>query len=463
MSSFFMGKLYPIIFAIIISVGHLSELEIYSAAVCIFLAALAFLTCRSIRPMLITIPAFIFQVTRAHSPATPDFSDYYFTEWRLYIVIILGIIAVLSIVFFIAKNKLYRKLSFTKTRLLIPLLILSVAFLTNGLGAESWTPAALAFGAGQILIYLILFLLFYLGFSEEDTKEALVDYFCYVTLIIAYMILVQMAALFISGTVLSETGAIIKTEIHLGWATCNPLGAILVSLIPMLFYGAMTKRMGWFYFITAVLVYIAAVSTCSRNALLFGTITFVACLLVACFKSSGKKRVVFVAVSVLGLALVATATIIYIDKIRVIFESFVNQGIDNNGRFNLWGGAWKHFSENTVFGSGFFSLNDTEVYESIAIMPTAAHNTILEFLYATGGFGLVAYVYYRAETVRVFLEHPSPLKTMLALATFTVVAESLLDVFVFSFYPMLYPMAALAIACHINDVSDRDKLALPCA
>ena len=97
LNGFFMGKLYPIVFAALVTLGHITGLEFYFNFVSLSLAVTALLVCRSVRPMLITIPAFIFQVSRGHSPANPDYSDYYFTEWRLPVLFILGAIAVFAI------------------------------------------------------------------------------------------------------------------------------------------------------------------------------------------------------------------------------------------------------------------------------------------------------------------------------------------------------------------------------
>ena len=262
LNDFFMGKLYPIVFAAVVTVGHITGLEFYFNFLSLALAVTALFLCRSVRPMLITIPAFIFQVSRGNSPANPVYSDYYFTEWRLPVIILLGAVAAFAIVFFIVKNRLYRGLSIRKTRLLLPSLVLSAAFLLNGLGSQSWTPEALAFGAGQLLIYLLVFYLFYLGLSEEKDTEELIRYFCYVTLVISYMILIQMGHLFLFGDVMSEAGSIIKENIYLGWATSNPIASVLVALIPMLFYGAMKQKRGSIYLITALLVYSAVLLTC---------------------------------------------------------------------------------------------------------------------------------------------------------------------------------------------------------
>ena len=449
-----MGKLYPLVFAAVVTVGHITGLEFYFNFISLTLAVTALLTCRSVRPMLITIPAFIFQVSRENSPANPIYSDYYFTEWRLPVIIALGCIAVFAIGFFIVRNRLYAGLSIKGTRLLLPTLLLSLAFLLNGLGSQSWKPEALAFGAGQLLIYLLVFYLFYFGLSRERNVEELLEYFCYITLVMSYMILLQLGHLFLFGDVFSDAGSIIKENVYVGWAISNPLASILVGFIPVLFYGAMKAKRGWIYLVTALLVYAGAIATCSRNALLFGTLVLVFCITVSCIKS-GKRRPMFVVTLVLGVALTALLAVVMRERLALIFDSFIKHGMSDNGRFELWGHAWRLFSENWLFGAGFFTLGDLyDVYISIAIMPTMAHNTVLELLSSAGIFGLLAYAYYIADASRLLINKPSLTKTMLGLAALAVVAESLLDVFVFCFYPMLYPMAALAMLCHIEDMRE---------
>ncbi len=454
LSAFFMGKLYPLVFAAVVTLGHITGLEFYFNFLSLALAVTALLVCRSVRPMLITVPAFVFQVSREHSPANPVYSDYYFTEWRLPVIIALGSIAVFAIVFFIVRNRLYRRINIRKTRLLLPTLVLSLAFLLNGAFSETWKPESLAFGAGQLLIYLLVFYLFYLGLSVEKSTEELIEYFCYITLVMSYMILIQLGHLFLFGDAISEAGSIIKENVYLGWSTSNPLASILVGFIPVLFYGAMKAKHGWIYLVTALLVYAGAVSTCSRNAFLFGTLVLIVSIVFACFKS-GKRRPMFVATLILGAAAALVLFLVMREEIVLIFHSFIKYGTSDNGRFKLWGHAWRLFAENKLFGAGFFTLGEVydDVYISIAVMPTMAHNTVLELLGSAGAFGLAAYLYYIVDASRLVIDKPSLIKTMLGLAAFTIVAESLLDVFVFCFYTMLYPMAALALLCHIEDMN----------
>ncbi len=453
--SFFMGRYYPIAVAAVVTLGHITELEFYFNIINILLAVTALCICDSIRPLYIVFITFAYQVTKAHSPAIPAYSDYYFTGWRLPVVIILGAIALFGIVYFIVKNRLVFKLNLRKTRLLVPLLMLSAAFLLGGAFSETHSLRGFVFGATQVLIYLVLFMLFYLGLSEDERAEDTVDYLVYIALVVAYTLMAQMLHLFIFGDAISG-GGINKDNIHLGWATANPLGAIFVSLIPLLFYGAIKKKNGWLYLVTATLAWIFGVLTCSRNALLFGTLVYIACLVLACFKG-GERRKRFIGLVSLGAVLCLVLAVFLREELGRIFQSFAEFGFDNNGRFKLWAQAWSLFCDNPLFGSGFFSIIDPDVYIAVEAMPTMAHNTIFELLASMGIFGLLAYAYYRFEILKMAFIRPSLQKSLLTLAVFTVALQSLLDGFIFFYYPMFLPLASLAVLCRVCDREEKTE------
>lgn len=456
-ASFFMGKLYPLVLAVIITAGHLLECEMLSATVVILMILLQLCICDSTRPLFIAVATFVFQVTPDNSPANPILSNYYFTEWRLTHVIVLVTLLVVGLVAFSVRKRIWRKLSFKETRLLLPLLILLIAFSANGLFSETWNVGGLAFGVATGVFYLFIFLLLYLGISEEENERELIDYFTYIALVILIMMLVQLVHLFITGDVILD-GSIQKSKVFLGWATCNPLGSMFVTLIPILFYGAMTKKDGLLYFIAATASLLAAISTCSRNALLFGTLTYIACLIIAAFAAPKKwqRSAVKILICVGAVSVIPIAIILW-DKISVLFSSFLNQGADDNGRFHLWALALDQFSKNPVFGGGFFTLDNESVYVAIEVMPTMAHNTPLELLSSTGVVGLACYLVYRVATVMPLLDRPTLGKTMLGFSYLVIAVSSLLDVFVFSFYTMFVPMIAMAIVCRIYDIQCKNK------
>ena len=104
-----------------------------------------------------------------------------------------------------------------------------------------------------------------------------------------------------------------------------------------------------------------------------------------------------------------------------------------------------------LFGAGFFGL---ELGEAVS---NFAHNTILQMLGACGLFGIVAYLLYRIETVFLYFKRPSLFKTMLGIGALTIVVASLLDIFLFSFFSMIYHSALLALTCVINRVEDDES------
>ena len=446
---FFMGRYYPLAVVLIVTLGHLSGLEFYLNIINILLATLALCICDSIRPLFSVVITFLYQINLQHSPGVPTYSDYYFTGPRLIVVLILGALLIFGILYFVWKNKIFLKLDFKKTRLLVPTLLLSFAFLMNGAFSGSHSKEGLIFGATQILVYLILFLLFYLGTSERESADELVDYLVYLALVVFLALAIQLAYLFVFGDVISG-GEINSDNINLGWTTKNPLGAIFVSLIPLLFYGAIKKKNGWIYLVSAVMAWVCSVLTCSRNSLLFGTVIFILCLLVSCFKG-GERKKRFTYLTIIGACAVLVMALVLRNQLASLFESVLKMGFDNNGRFKLWEQAWSLFCDNFLFGSGFFSIVDPEVYVSAEFMPTFAHNTIFELLASMGIFGLLAYGYYRFEIIRMAFVSPSVKKTFLTIAVMTVALQSLLDVFVFCYCPVFLPMAALAVLCRVSE------------
>ena len=423
-----------------------------SATVVLLLLTLQLCICDSVRPTFIAVATFLFQVTLTNTPAYPTFSDYYFTEWRLPHIIILGALLLAAIVFFVVRKKLWRGLRSRNTGLMLSLLLLTAALLLNGFGSDTWTPDGFLLGALIGLFYLFVFTFFYLGISEENDENELLDYVTYIAFIITLMLIAQLVHLFITGEVIVD-GSIVKNSVLLGWATCNPLGTMFVTMIPILFYGAMTKKNGIIYFLATTASLIAAISTCSRNALLFGVLTYGVCLLIVAFGAPRKWQRIAGRIAIgIGVAGAIAAGVIFWDKISLLFASFLNQGSDDNGRFYLWALAWDNFMENKIFGAGFFALGSELTGVTVEGMPSMAHNTVLEFLSSTGVIGTAAYLFYRVRTIMPLIERSTLGKSMLGFTYLIIVLTSLLDVFVFAFYPMFFPMIAMAVACRIYDI-----------
>ncbi len=442
-SAFYMGKTYPLIISLLTAIGSIFNIEFYFAILHIALAIGAFLLSKSIRPLFISFITFVMQISIKHAPAYPTHSKYYYTGWRLPVFIAMVALVVCAIIFFIVKNKIYRKISFKSTPLLLPLILLSTAFLLNGLFSEKWVFQNLLWALLNIFVFLVIFILFYHGLSDEDSAESLADYFSYISALVALIIISEVSALYLSGKVIID-GTVIKENVALGWGIWNLIGVSLAVLIPMLFYGVHNSKYPWFYFAVATLTYIFAILSMSRNALLASSIVYPVCVIISCFKGKNKKA--FRVVTLLGIIAVIAFAIIFREKIYTILLDYFERGFSDNKRFELWGAAYDNFLKSPMFGNGFmgFDVSDELLY-SFGLQGKQAHNTILQLLSATGIVGLFAYLYYRYHTLKPVFRRPSLKKTLVLLSILVLLFESLLDNFIFNVYPMFYYTVALVI------------------
>ena len=73
--NFFGGKLYPLLMSALILIGYFFNIEAYTATLNMLIVSVAFLSSRSIRPMMFFALTFFYQMTVTNSPMDPIKSD----------------------------------------------------------------------------------------------------------------------------------------------------------------------------------------------------------------------------------------------------------------------------------------------------------------------------------------------------------------------------------------------------
>ena len=437
---FYMGNIYPAIVAAMVLIGNVTGLEYYINLIHTVLILGAFVFCPSIKPIIISLCTYVFQISLKNSPCHPNYSDFYLTGWRLPVSVIIISLTALGFVFFFVKNKIYTRLTPKKTPLFIELCLLSFAFLINGAFSGKWVLGDVIFGFVNICVYFFLFLIVYHGL-EGDGYEDLVSYLCYLALLIALVLIGEMGYLFISSDNIFVDGAIDKESVLLGWGIWNLIGVSLSVLIPLLILGVQRNKFPWLYFAVATLIFITAVLTMSRNALVFATLAYCFSVLISCFV--GRFKLVFRIITAIGILMIVGFAVLFWDKIYSLLGDYFERGFSDNGRYNLWMLAFENFKSSPIFGNGFYGFDvETAVFGPL---PKQAHNTLFQLLSATGVVGFVAYFYYRAKTLLPFVRRPSMVKTYLGMSILVLLFGSLLDNFIFNVYPMFLYIVTLAV------------------
>ncbi len=446
--AFYMGRLYPLVVCALVLLGSVTGLEMYFNFLVAGLFVSSLFICTSTRPMIVSLCTYIFQLSAKNSPSLINNSDYLYTGWRLWALAISILSIFVGAFYFFFKNKLYRRICIKRDRIILPIAVLCVAFLLNGAFSDSWVPMSLIFAVAQTVVYGFIFLLFFYGLDKDDTTDTLMPYVSYVASLMASVIIIQLAHLFLTADNIFVDGSINKEAVVLGWGIWNLVGASLAMLIPIIFWGVMHSKYSWAYFTAATLTWLAAVLTMSRNALIFASLAYAACVIIACFRGNYRKPYrIICAIGVLG---VIGLIILLWSKIQALLGDYFARGFDSNGRYELWAIAWKNFTDCPIFGrgfSGFESVHQLETgpFAHMGPMPTMAHNTPLELLSATGLVGTLAYGYYRVVSFIPIFKRPTLQKTMLALSILVTLGGSLLDNFVFNIYPMYFAMVTLAL------------------
>lgn len=444
LNNFYMGRLYPAVVCALVLFGFIFSKEQILIPVIVLMACLAFWVCRSVKPLITPLCTFIYSLSNSNSIFGEGASDYYFTGWRMVALVLLAIFAAASIVAFVVRSDIISKMRVKKTPLLFPLILLSVSFLCAGLLSDRWVVIDLLYGSFQVLSFLVVYLLFYHGFSDDEDAIDLGDYFSYVTLLMSVVLVTEMLWLYTTGDGVIVDGEIYKNKIVFGWGSCNNAGVYLTMLIPMNFYGAYRSRMPILYFLAATATYCSAILTLSRNALLCATLVYISCIIAFSFYGNKKKRKFF-RYGVLAVALlVLVVYVVYREPLLLALGGYVRQGVSDSGRFEIWQKSVEVFLENPIFGNGFYRVLETGEVNA-AFIPSMAHNTLFQLMSGMGIFGLLSYGIYRISSLRAFFVRPELLKTMLGTSMLVLIFESLFDNFIFQIHPMFYYSIAMAI------------------
>ncbi len=439
---FFGSRWYPPLVMLAFFLGHALAAEAYAAIFLATLTLFGFLIAEDLRFLIPILTGCVCILSREHTPYLPAQSNYYFTGWRLPLIIVGASVLLLGLLLFIVRN-LRSAAHFSSMKLKWGFLAFFAALLLAGLFQERPLGnflLGLGFGVSFLLIYLLF------GFFHPKTREN-AEHFLYTLVCVGLLVSAELLLLYMRH-VEFDGWIPVKGTIVIGWGTWTHIGSLLAMCLPAPFYLAREAKGSYpLWLLAGGTMTVALLLSGSRASFLYGGVILLASFLLLALGGRNRRpsRILLGVLSVLGVI----GVILLFPKLVTLLQSFVNFGGGDNGRFAIWRKAVDAFLAAPVFGRGF--LNTSVTAEDIGAFPVITpyfyHNTPLQMLASTGAVGILLYLFHRADTVRLFwMRRRSALSLSLLLVPAALLLTSFTDEHIFHFYPAFFYAIAFVLA-----------------
>ena len=441
---FYYGRGYVILTALLIFLGHSTfwvedqllfggYQEFLFGGILILTIAVGGLICDDLRFLLMPAISSAFIIPKVHAMGFPYYSEFYLEHIPITLTYVLGLALVGGVVCFVAHNR-PNPIRF-RSPILIGMALFCAALMFNGAGSRYYTVSDTVYPLTMVVAMLGFYLLFaaYVRFDSS-----VFDYFMFCVLALGVMLLAQLCFTCVDWGPdrmrFTATGGIDKVSLDFGWGNSNAMGGMLAFLMPAGFYFAYSHRRGWIGLLLSGAMFLGIVLTQSRGAVLSATVVLV--LSLSILVSGGEnRRINRVLVGGVLLAGIAVFLAFYSKLVRLIL-TMLEYGTGDTGRFSIWRNALEKFREYPVFGSGFYTDYNYDMWEK-KVYPYFYHNTPIQVLASGGLVAFAAYLYHRITTVVLMFCKPNVYGIFLGLCGIGLLIFCLFEVIFFATYPII--------------------------
>lgn len=307
----------------------------------------------------------------------------------------------IAIAIFVVRN--FNK-HFTFGKMFIPQICVSVALLLGGAGIVEKSnyldalPICLALGVGVLAVYIL-----YGNFTNKNSGVEISTYFAKVLALIGVVVGLELIVVILrSGLAPSDWGG---SGWNTGWGNRNNVATYLVICAPMAMYLSTKKRFSVVYILIALFEYVCLLMTLSRGGILFGAIAAVVGAVFSIVKAENRKKQLIgwgIAIVIVGV-LLAIFNDMTVGLIKSIMNRVNTEGDVTSGRSALYKEAWELFKQYPIVGGGMGHVgtnagmkNDMGLYWF--------HSTLFQIIGCMGIVGILAYGYYYATKIYLFVK-----------------------------------------------------------
>ncbi len=447
-NSFLYSRYCLPILALLAVIGHVFAIEM-----CVYwiYVAIVVYVCLFGRDFLLILPITIncyIMPSHLNNPGKHAESIFYMENGAYQFVIMAAILLSVAIFRMIFDREIgFRNIRRVKFKLLWGMVALCAAYLLSGIGSENYAEIAvknIRFALLQCVAVIVLYFLLSFTVKWEECDKR---YLCYALLLMGVVIGIEILNIYRVNEVIVN-GSIDKTRLYVGWGISTNIGMHVALAIPAAFYLVHKGEGAVSYNAIAVLLLLLTIFTTSRAAVLGACAVYGLCAAVVVFKGKTKNAKRITLISALLFMLAGAGALLSSDIISFTFSN----GLSSEPRLKMYRFGLELFREAPVLGNGFFSLNehhlDYSIWEKVEGFsegfPDRWHNTVIQLLVSCGFYGLIAYLYHRYQTVKLFLLRINDEKIYVGIALLVLLGLSLLDCHFFNIGPVLIYSAALA-------------------
>lgn len=438
---FFWSRNYPLCLLAVAVISHISGLDLVGYTIFALCGVFINLFLSDTRPM---FPTFIIGGTctsAINAFGKGEASAFYSSPFTLVTLFSLGALVVISMIAHIVLYKRYRGAwAKLKSPVALSIAVLCVAIMLGGVGSNYYDANAvivpLVFTALIVAVYLYTKLCI-------DKREDNIDYFAYCILLMGVGVACQVLSFYAFNYRGQELDSAWKDSLLLGAYVSNSAGEMIVITLPVFFYFASKRSKGWLYVIGAIVMVGVVALTLSRASLLFAVPVFIFGLVWCCFRSKSVKFFRIFTLSCVCLGVVAVIGFFALGGLDKLGGFFGDTGLADRGRFSLWSQMLTVFTQFPLLGGGFSALYqlNNHAQGSVNIYTALAHNTIFQMIGSCGIVGILAYVFHRYITVRLFTKRFSADRLFMGVTALTLILIGLLDqIFFFPHFIILYAL-----------------------
>ena len=441
---FLASPIYILAIMLLSAAANILSLELFAYGI---FTLLVVYTCFFGWDLLPLTPLFIFAYvipSGKNNPGRNNATIFSMEHGGIYIACMAALI-IISLIYRVIKDR--HHFFGRKYRLLPGMLILIASYVVGGLGrVDAFTQLkSMLFGLLQGAAILIPYFLFSGGVNWKKVQK---DYFPWIGICTGCLLILELIWIYLSGDII-ESGIIIRTNIYTGWGICNNIGGLLIMMIPFAFYLSANHHRSWIGALIGSVFLVGTFFTCSRNAMLTGSILFLICVVIMLYYGENQKEAALTIIVFAGIILVIS--ILWNSEIERLFSIVIKKGFDHSARDTIYQEGMNLFKQAPIFGTSFFSpgyvpfdWSESAIFSNF--FPPRWHNTFVQLCACCGIFGVVAYLFHRFQTVRLLLKERTSERVFIACSVFALIVSSLLDCHFFNIGPVLFYSISLAFA-----------------